>query len=276
MYGMEFSSGSMETTQVSDDLSIETVRSGVIDGHANSKMYENFGVQVGANKLPYQEFGQFNTGSLLNSYRTALRFLTLAHTEGSTVDAIARVGQAYTGMSPVILEPIDNYPGWNLTNITGSMRFTMSNGSDSQRYIYVNSSIGRYGHVLPVTASIYSVGDTINLSYSVLGVNTTVYDEEFYRSGVLLYFFLPSSSVEQTTAIKTALTTAVQRVVPAHIQAVLQYSTDFVTWRPVAPIVDAMVVGSDVFAVSKLGWIYNATPTSVTGSMYVTDVVEIP
>lgn len=276
MYGLEFASGSIAITQASDDLYIETVRTGLIDGHTSSKMYENFGVLVGTDKVPFQEYSQFNTGSVLNSYRTTLKFLTLSHIEGTTEDALARIGQAYTGISPVVIEPIDNYPGWVLTTYTGSVRATIFNHDNKQRYVSVTPPWGRYGSTIPVLQSTIIVSSSISLSYSVLGTNTVIYDQDFYRAGVLLYFFLPSASVAYNTAVQGAIVNAVDRVLPAYIKPIILYSMDFVSWRPVAPPTDTMVASSSVFAVSPLGWVYNATPTPISGSMYTTDVIQLP
>lgn len=273
MYGTEFASSSVELTKVADDLYLESVRTGMIAGHANSKMYENFGTFVGTNKIAYQEFSQFNTGSILNSYRTMLKFLTLSHIEGGTADALARIGQAVNGVSPVIIEPIINYPGWVLTNYSGSVLSTFSNG---QNYAVVSPPFGRFGSTIPIGTLSIATGSSIELSYSILGVNTILQSEAFYRGGVLLYFFVASGSVAQTTAVQAVISNAVNRVLPAYIEPRIFYSVDFVTWRPVAPPADTMVVSSSVFATSPLGWIYNATPTPVSGSMYVTDVLTIP
>jgi hypothetical protein len=218
----------------------------------------------------------FHTGSLLNSYRTTLKFLTLSHLEGTTSDALARVGQAYTGLSPVAIEFVDNYPGWVLTNYTSSVRFSIVHAGEEQQYIYVNTPFGRFGHTLPVSGSTYDAGSTANLSYTALDVNTVVYDESFYRNGTLLYFFLPSGSVAYTSAVQTAIENAVHRVLPAHSQVEFVYSQDYISWRPIAPATDTMVVSSSIFAVSPLGWVYNAMPTPISGSVYITDVLQIP
>ena len=275
MYGTEFASGSMGVTQAENDLFIDTVRAGQLDGHTANKMYENFGVLVGTNKVPFQEYSTFNTGSVLNSYRTTLKFLTLSHLEGTTTDALARVGQAYTGMSPLVFEPAKNYPGWTLTTYSGSIVATMYNMDGNQNYVYVSPAFGRFGHVLPVLTGSLVRGQTGSLSYSILGQNTVIYDEAFYRSGVLLYFFLPSGSVAYTAAVTASIENAVRRVLPAQVDPWICYSSDFVTWRPVAPPVDTMVAGSSVFAVSPLGWVYNAVPTPISGSVYMTDVLHI-
>jgi hypothetical protein len=200
----------------------------------------------------------------------------LAHIEGTTPDALARIGQAINGISPVVIEPIDNYPGWVLTTYTGSVVATAYNADGKQNYVVVSPSWGRFGNTIPIGAVQVATGSTISMSYSILGLNTILKDESFYRAGVLLYFFLASGSSEQTAAVQTVIENVVNRVLPAYVKPEIHYSYDFVTWRPVAPAADTMVSGSNVFAVSKLGWIYNASHTSVTGSSYTTDVVFIP
>jgi hypothetical protein len=275
MYGLEFASGSVGITQAEDDLFIETVRTGLIDGHTYSKMYENFGVFVNANKTPYQEYDRFNSGSVINSYRTMLKFLTLAHIEGTTKDALGRIGQAYTGISPVIVEPIKNYPGWVLTTYTGSVIQTIYNADDKQRYVEVTPPWGRYGATLPVLQSTIPVSSSISLSYSVLGINTVIYDQDFYRAGVLLYFFI-SGSMGYTASVMAGIANAVDRVLPAYIKPLICYSSDFVSWRPAVPTIDTMVAGSTVFAVSPFGWVYNAIPTVLSGSIYTTGVIQVP
>ena len=276
MYGLEFASGSIEITQTANDLFIETVRAGIVDGHSGSKMYENFGILVDTDKLPYQEYGQFNTGSVLNSYRTLLKFLTLAHTEGTTDDALARVGQAFTGISPVVLEMATTYPGWTLTSYTGSVVTTIGLATSDQRYAYVSPAFGRFGSTIPVQTPEIVTGSTVSLSYSVLGTNTVVYDQDAYHAGVMLFFFIPYGTSAYNTAVRAGITNAVSRVLPAYITPIIAYSLDFVSWRPVAPPADTMVASSSVFAVSPLGWVYNATPTPISGSMYTTDVIQIP
>jgi len=276
MYASELSSGSSEITQTFNDLFIENVRDGVIQGHSTSKMYENFGILLGINKLPSQEFSQFNTGSILNSYRTSLKFLTLAYTETTTPDALTRIGQAINGISPVIIEPIDNYPGWILSNFSGSVIETSFNSAAKKFYVMVTPSFGRFGKVIPIKDALVATGSTISLSYSILGLNTILKQNSFEQAGVLLYFFIPSGSSTQINDVKNVIETAVDNVLPAYIKPEIHYSFDFVLWRPVAPAVDTMVSGSNIFAVNKYGWIYNANPTNVTGSVFITDVIQIP
>jgi len=194
MYGSEFSSGSSLVTQVFNDLFIENVRAGTIVGRSVSKMYDNFGVMVGVNKMPYQEYDTFNTGSILNSFRTELKFLTLAYTESTTPDALARIGQSINGISPVVIEPIDNYPGWVLSNFSGSVIETVYNTQAKKFYVMVNPSFGRFGKVIPLGSGVVTTGSMISLSYSILGLNTILKSDLFEQAGVLLYFFIPSGS----------------------------------------------------------------------------------
>jgi hypothetical protein len=276
MYATEFASGSTDITQVFNDLFIENARTGVIQGRSTSKLYDNFGVMVGVNKLPYQEYDTFNTGSLLNSYRTELKFLTLSYTESTTIDAVTRIGQAINGISPVIIEPIQNYPGWILSNFSGSVVTTVYNSAAKKFFVMTNPAFGRFGRIIPIQKAIVSSGSVISLSYSILGLNTILKSEEFEKSGVLLYFFIPSGSVEQIQGVKNVITTALDNVLPAYITKEVNYSFDYALWRPVAPAADTMVSGSNIFAVSKYGWIYNAEPTAISGSVFITDVIQIP
>jgi len=276
MYGSEFSSGSSLVTQVFNDLFIENVRAGTIVGRSVSKMYDNFGVMVGVNKMPYQEYDTFNTGSILNSFRTELKFLTLAYTESTTPDALARIGQSINGISPVVIEPIDNYPGWVLSNFSGSVIETVYNTQAKKFYVMVNPSFGRFGKVIPLGSGVVTTGSMISLSYSILGLNTILKSDLFEQAGVLLYFFIPSGSSTQVSDVQNVIETAVDNVLPAYIKPEIRYSFDYVLWRPVAPAADTLVSGSSIFAVNKYGWIYNAAPTSVTGSTFTTDVIQIP
>ena len=280
MYGTEFASASAGITQVFNDLNIETARVTAISGSVYPKLYDNFGVMLGISKSPYQEYNQFNTGSVWNSYRTQLKFLNLAYLEGSTYDALARIGQAVDGISPVILENIQSYPGWVLTSYSASVSSILAHSVGVRPYyLLVSSRMGRYGNIIPVfsTASV-SVGSQISVSYSVLGLNTILQDEYFSKSGVILWFFHAGGPAAQTGSIRSLISNAVASVLPAYIKYEILYSNDFVSWRPTAPVnyVDTYASGSTTFAVSPLGWIYNDIPTSLTGSVYMTDVLTLP
>jgi hypothetical protein len=275
MYGTEFSSGSALLTQTLNNLAIESVQDGSMPGHALSKMYENFGILVQANKLPGQQFSIFDTGSVQNSYREMLKMLFLANTEGSTPDAMARIGQAINGVSPYIVEPINSYPGWVLSNYTGSVYGTVTNANAKEQFVIVEPGFGRFRNIIPVvTGSVLPNGSAVSLSYSVLGTNTILGSREFYESGALMYFFHASGSVSDT--VETFISQQVSRLLPANVQPLIRFSEDFVLWKPVGLLQDTMVSGSNVFAINHNGWIYNANPTGWNGSQYVTDVIQLP
>jgi hypothetical protein len=276
MYGSEFSSGSSQITQTLNDLFIENVRTGVINNRNVSKMYDNFGVMVGINKTPYQEYDQFNTNSLLNSYRQELKLLYLSYIESTTQDSLSRIGHAINCIGPVIIEPILNYPGWVLMDYSGSVLNVAYNQQSRQFYAMVYPPFGRYGSILPILKPVINTGSVISMSYSILGLNTILMDEYSLNAGVILYFFIPSGSINQINDTQNIIKTAVDNVLPAYIKPHIFYSYDFISWRPVQPASDIMVSGSNIFAISKHGWIYNANPTHVTGSIFITDVIEIP
>ena len=275
-YAQEFATGSVEITQVFQDLAIDTVRTGVIADRLYNKMYDNFGVLLDINKSPYQYYDQFNSGSVLNSYRTELKFLALSNLESMTPDALKRVGQAINGISPVVIQPLINYNGWVLTTYTGSVLNIFSSPS-SQSYVVVDPPFGRYGTVLPITnPSVINIGDTISLSYSILGFNTVLHDAYLKNSGVLLYFFISTGSLDYTNSIQNTIYNAVKSVLPAYIEPTIYYSSDFTYWRPPIVSTDIFASGSNIIAISPHGWLYNATPTTPTGSQFTTDVIKIP
>lgn len=278
MYGAEFSSGSIQLTTMLNNLSIDAAQEGPVSGHTFSKLYENFGILVQANKLPSQQFSIFDTGSVQNSYREMLKMLFLAHTEGSTPDALARIGQAINGISPIIIEPMDEYQGMVLTNYTGSVYAVFANSGSGREYLIVNPALGRYGHIIPVVSgSNVPIGSKISVSFDVLGVNSQVWSKEFLESGVWLYFFISSGSIStQFGALQTFIQAEVSRLLPANIQPQISYLQDFVLWKPVGLLQDTPVSGSNVWNVSRGGWIYNATPTNFNGTSYITDVVTLP
>ena len=278
-YAQEFSSGSSEITQTFNDLGIPFARTGVIDDQVTSKMYDNFGTLIGVPRSSLQSFNQFSSSSsLFNSYREELRFLYLASLEGTVPDALKRIGQAFTGMSPVIIEPIHNYNGWILSTYTGTVEAIMTSSDlPNYGYVEVDSAFGRLGTILPVThIGNITVGSQISLSYSVLGTNTILNSDTFEKSGVLLYYFISNTSGSYAPTIQNLIATQTNALLPAYIIPEIYYSNDYAFWRPQPVPVDAFIAGSNVFANSADGWIYNAAPTTHTGAQYITPSVMIP
>ena len=187
MYADQLSSASLEVEQTFKDLSIQTARSIPIYGQTNSKLYDNFGYIFQANKLFNQDYELYNDTNLLTSYRQQLRFLSEAYLIGSTIDSINKVGQSYTGASPIILEPYTDHIGWRLTSFSASVIDVGKN------VLLLDTDYPGIGNILYTNETSEFLGKTLYYSQSRLGYNTNPISKQHYYSGLKIFIYGSSS-----------------------------------------------------------------------------------
>lgn len=266
MYAIEFASGSVETNRVLRDLYINTVRPDPIDDTSQTKMFDNFGSLVGINKIFAQDTITFNTGSILQSYRSALALYMRSYLWGSTERGLDLIGGALDGVAPIVISPQVVTHGWKLTTLYGKITATFPH------YIVLDRELGRYGNIFYVgDESVFTVGNLAALSFSKLDYNTYLRGEKWFYAGDELYFFGASGSL--TTSVRSLVETAVLAVEPARVKPRVNFLYDFVYYRPtesIGQIDDYLSVFDD------RRYVYNVQSTPLYGSVYDTGVLELP
>ena len=265
MYAQQFASASTDINQLLNDLYVTDVRTTPVNtSRTTSKMFDNFGSVLGVSKLFEQSYDQFNSVSVLQPYRQTLRLLTEAYLAGTTEEGLARVGHAFSGIAPLIVQPLVQYPGWALSTTTGSVKGV------GPGFIVTDTDVPRIGHVLPATGS-FAVNDQFAVSWSRLGTNTFIRDSVNTYSGLDIYIFSTASVVGSYGA---SIEQAFRKVVKADVNPRLFFSRDFSYYRPQTGSVAVSV--TNVLSLSSAGYMYNSAPTSVTGAVFVGDVMQLP
>lgn len=225
-YGEQLASASAETRQTFLDLSIAGVRAESGYGRSASKMYDNFGALSGIEKLYDQDYDVFDDDLVLQSYRQELRLLMVSHLHGTTKEAIYNASRAFTGIKPHVTNPVEDRIGWQLTTYYN----TISEVTDE--FIVLSNPILRIGNVVYLRdTSAYTVGESIILSYSILGVNTILVDDKDYYSGLRLV--VPASlDMSVDVSFKSNIEKAINTVLRADIKTRVTYSNNFVYDRP--------------------------------------------
>lgn len=217
MIGNEVTSASVETGQVLADLSLDTVRTTSIEGQTTSKIYDNFGKLVGTDKLYDQAYETYTSASVdLMPYRQELRFLILSCYAGTSYEGIKLAGQAFTGISPIIIDKYREFPGWTLTVYTGSVVAAGNN------FVVVDRYIPRVGRIIPTSsASLFAPGTPYVISYTKLGTNTILGGAENTYHGIDLHVY---ASEYASGSIETSLEQAITKVLKADIAPRFFYS----------------------------------------------------
>jgi hypothetical protein len=257
-YANEFASGSIDLEEVHEDLSIDTA--------STQKLYDNFGTYFGQRKFFYQNAsedlytplsGSYSSGSYIigfygsgsiPSYRKEINFLMQAAMTGGTINAMKRVGHAFTLITPDTKEYYQ-IPRWKLKTEVG----VVSNASASPYYIidagknwfknewngalllesgsldltqvltnYFGGSWWDYLLVYyPITAPphSFSSGSVYVVTFSKLGKNTRLYDKLEGKFAADIIVWLPEPQKDRQTAIEKAL----KDVKPAHTDLRVYY-----------------------------------------------------
>jgi len=263
MYADQMQSGSAEITKVFRDLFISTVRTGALAGRSYSKMYDNFGVLYNLDKLYEQNFDTFSSSSILMGYRNEIRLATDAYFNGTTLEGIKRLGQAFSGMSPFTQEQVKNYLGWELATFSGSILETGSN------FYIIDINIPNVGNIVPknlVTAS----GSTFNFSLSRLGINTKIYSEFHVYSGVDTIIYGSGSTPLFSSQIESSLET----VIRADQALYPSYSERYAYWRPSSNFIFSITPSDNDNIINYNDYIYNVgTPSDVVVSG---SIIQLP
>ncbi len=263
MYGGEFASGSVELYKVFKDLDIKTARTTPISSNNLSKLYENFGVLVEANKFFNQQYEIFNdAGHSLQSYRQMLRLLYDATLNGSTGYALNRIGHAYTGVAPIVVQPIINEPRWQLTTYTGSV---ISKGDN---FFILDKELPVYGSIFK-TEKIdeIEVGQDIVLTKSKLGFNTKLFGSKDFYSGIYLYVFAHEDTLNNS--FKESIENHFNMISKGDVYFYPIYSSNYKYWRPTTSQIDN-------FSLITGNYLTNTVRTSPTGAILKSNILELP
>ncbi len=271
MYAQQFASASTDLQETYNNLFIETVSTGSSSDTSSSFIYNNFGAALGVGKIFLQDYETFSTSSVLMSYRQQLRMLIEAFYAGASYEGIQRVGQSFTGISPIITQYEIDRPGWNLTTISGSVLevgedfFVGSNPFERSRYIFPNSCtayVSGSGYI----NTTFSVGDNYHISYSKLGINTKIYSSNHVYGSSDIYAFVATGS---TGSVQSSLTSKLNNVLRADMSMNLSLDSNFVYDKPQSGSVGFF------WNYSSGSYVYN-NQSIVYGAIINSNVLQLP
>lgn len=257
MYAEQLSSASLESKQVFEDLFINTVRSAPAPGYSYSKMYDNFGRNFEVEKLFNQDYEIYGTSSLLQSYRQQIRFLYEAFFNSTTIESIERVGQSYTGVSPVIRESSKDTLGWRLQTVTGSIL------SIGDSLVVLSNPVLPIGNIYKTDTSSITSGDLFLYTFSRLGTNTILLGTKKYNSEIDCYVFASGSG---SSSFQNSIENSIDNVLKADILPTYSYSDKFAIWKPSANSLTPTL--QTLFSIASGGFIYNKQPIVSTNEIY--------
>ena len=223
MYADQLSSASIEAQSVLFDTFLNTVRTVPVGQSNTARIYDNFGYQLGVTKFSTQNYETYNTTYDTQAYRQELRFLIDAYFAPTTQQAVARVGQAFTGMAPIVLEPAVNYDGWMLYSQSGSVVAQYDASIISDRHI------PGFGTIIPCDLP-FAAAETFIISYSKLGVNTVLRDSYYQNSGALVYVYA-RDSVSSNTSFQDTVESQIGNVLRADARPLYTYSSRYTYTR---------------------------------------------
>jgi hypothetical protein len=267
MYGGALSAAQAELDQTHDDLAIDTVRIETTGNQTTSKIYDNFGSQFGLGKLFYQDYDVYSTASVLSSYRQELRVMAQAFLNGGSVLGLNEVGYTFTGVAPLITQPLKSDSRWRLTNRTGSVL------QSNSEFIVPTEPIYPYGSYIPAQNNNFTPGENFIISYSKLGTNTKLRSKKAAYSRLDLTFFT-SETMAVNSGFVNVLTGAVNHIIKADQFVSMSISSNLAYFRPQTGTGSVQV--NDVLSLSPVGYLYNSSPISATGSVYVCQPVQLP
>ncbi|MCK4359413.1 MAG: hypothetical protein KAW92_11870 [Candidatus Cloacimonetes bacterium] len=306
IYAGELASGSVHLEEIHENLSIDTA--------STRKLYDNFGTYFGQSKYFYQNVDEdlyvtltSNGSGSISSYRKNIDFLMQAAMTGGTINAIKRVGHAFTLITPDIREYY-LLPRWKLKTDTGTISDSSTNpyyitdtdkewmknewngalllesGSADLSQILTNYYDDKWWDNLlvyyPITSPphSFSISGSYTLTFSKLGTNTRLYDryEEKFAADIIIW--LPTPQEDRQEAIEKALIDTK----PAHVDLRIYYENYYVAQTTT----DQLSSGSsgsfpylsydpNVFDVS-LGAVTNLVPTIDSSFSGSTTSVVVP
>jgi hypothetical protein len=265
MYAEQLSSASLESQQVFEDLFIDLVRTTAAPGYSYSKMYDNFGRLFEVDKLYDQNYEIFSTSSVLQSFRQQLRFLSEAFFNNTTFESIERIGQSYTGISPLIRESSKETLGWRLETVTGSIL------SIGDSFLILDTPIPEIGTIYKTgSVSGINVGDDFFYTYSELNNTTIILGSKEYYGEVDCYIFASGSG---SSSFQNSVENSINNVLKADIIPFYNYSDVFSYWRPSTSSITSTL--QPYITLSSGGYLYNTQPIFSTNEIYCEDVYEI-
>jgi hypothetical protein len=267
MYGAALSDAQAELDQTYNDLNIDTTRIASTGNRTTPKIYDNFGYQFMVTKLFNQYYDNFATSSVLSSYRQELRVLAQAFLSGGSIEGINDIGYAFTGIAPLVIQPLKADNRWRLTNVTGSV------AQVTNEFIVPTHPIPVFGYYIPAQGFNFNPGDNFIVSYSKLGYNTKLRSKEEAYSRLDVTIYSGTASTGSISFIN-AVTNALNHIIKADQYLHLTFSDKLAYYRPQTGTGSVQI--TDVFALSTTGYLYNSAPISATGSAFLTDVLQLP
>jgi len=261
-YAQELSSSSVELTNVYRDLDLLQVRTTAIQQRTQSKMYDNFGSNIGIGKLFEQNHDGFSTSSLLQSYRMTIRTLLDGFNYANSIEGYNKVGQAFTGVSPLIFDHQRQYLGWRLGMETGSVAET------GDGFIISNVDFYWQGRLIPTGSTSLDLGDSFGITYSALGLNTYLGSKDYKHRDIEIHAYA-SESVGQS--FKNNVQSAFNKVIKANQKAIVSYESGYSYFRPAF---STQSLSSELYRNSE--FLTNILPTRQYGVPYDTEVVQLP
>jgi len=294
MYADEIVELYNEVQQSYDDLSIDTVRATPITDRSYSKMYDNFGALIKAPKRFDQYYETYSTASMVQSYRQQLRFLMQSYLNGMSITGLEKLGQAFTGVSPLVEQHIKANPRWILSVYTGSV-LSVGDG-----FIIANTYIPRIGNVIPIDNSEgFSAGDRFSVSFTHLGANTKLSGEDLYYNTVVATYYTNTDNPtpQYLTTLQDNVDYHTLRVIRADHQIRSSWEKSYTYYRPDLAYTSGSIIGLPVaptsglgvpawiystvrpltgdFAMHENGFLYNTGRLHATGSVYTTPVLDL-
>jgi len=262
-YAEEFASGSAEINSVFRDLSLSTARISAIANRSYSKLYDNFGIVLGVNKLTEQNYETFNTGSYLNSYREELRTLFEAAYARTSRYAVERVGNAYTGVAPLVVD-------YSLQRARMKLNYkvatVVSSNEINRNFSVLDDGTKLHGFMLA------SEGDTVTICNGKIG-QTKIFSREKVLSSPDIICF-PSSSL--STAGKSFIQDQLLKSLRVDQFSDFSYSDDYSYQRWTAPTGSSAVAYDTYLEITPSGVMRNSRDLPVYGHFITGSLMEMP
>lgn len=223
MYAQQLATASMLTRQAWLDIALQSVETTLVANRSTPKLYDNFAWYFQLQRVSGQYYDQYNSGATLNSYRQQLRLLYEADFAGTVKQAIQRVGQAFTGMSPIIIQPELDRNYWNLTILSGNI---VALGPD---YLVSDTYIPNFGYKIPCNVTSFATASRFVISYSRLGSNTEVISNKHKYSAITI--FQPATSTI-TGSLQPLYASSINKVLRGDIYTNIFFIQDYVFSRP--------------------------------------------
>ncbi len=275
-YGDQLSSSSVEINQVFKDLTVEEVRTTVMNSRTTTKIYDNFGSIINLDKYFYQNYDYYNIVYDLQSYREQLRLLFEAYGEGASEMGVFKAVQSYTGISPLIIEHTKfDENTWKLGSTTGSIVEMLNNNTSIMLDTYISDV---RGYITPIndktfvpSGSNFLVTNKVTYSRSKLNTNTKLGGRgEFYQN--LEFIVYGNSFITSQLSFQNSILKLIKQTIKVDQIPIISYSNKYEYYRP--SIVSSS--GSQYLGYSDYEGVYSLQATPYSGIGIIGGVLELP